>query len=94
MRHRPFIPLFFAVLLLSSCATADRMANIQTGMSRQDVIDKLGSPKSSRLAGDKEYLTYYFFDSVSSSLNGAPRAYTVRLNKGIVETHGRLGDVD
>ncbi len=70
------------------------MANIQPGMSRQEVIDKLGNPKGSKLAGEKEYLTYYFFDSVSSSLNGAPRGYTVRLNKGVVETHGRLGDVD
>lgn len=86
------VPL--SLLLFTSCSTADKMTKVHPGMTKQEVINELGSPKGSKVVGDKEYLNYYFFDSVSSSMNGAPRGYAVRLNKGVVETHGRLGDVD
>ena len=47
--------------LLTGCASSQGMNNIHVGMTKQEVIQVLGSPQSVSAQGDKEILKYNLF---------------------------------
>jgi hypothetical protein len=46
------------LLVLSACATGEKISRLDAGMSKQQVIDMLGRPDGFQAAGDYEALTY------------------------------------
>ncbi|MEA1065376.1 hypothetical protein QNH14_06820 [Apirhabdus apintestini] len=50
--------LLFGMLLLSACASQEKISSIDTGMSRQQIITALGNPDSEYSKDDLEILTY------------------------------------
>ena len=46
------------ILILSACATSPRVLSVQSGMSRQEVIDLLGDPKDRSFQGNQERWVY------------------------------------
>jgi outer membrane protein assembly factor BamE (lipoprotein component of BamABCDE complex) len=100
------VPKFFALTLcvlvvavICSCATPGsslskpNLSSIAVGMSRQDVVGRLGEPHEISKQGHTEYLTYNFdhpFDGRTEIVS----SYFVRLIDGKVEAFGEKGDFD
>ena len=81
-----------AVLLLSGCqavvyGTASDFDKVAIGMSKQQVIQTLGSPVSVSADGDKseEYLIY---KRMKHAVSAWPRTYSVTLRGGKVVKYG------
>ena len=87
-----FLVSIVAIILVAGCATADRLNNIQLGMSEQEVVDVLGAPKSTSAQRNTEYMNYLFFDESNPGGNWVP--HFVRLVDGKVESFGATGDFD
>lgn len=88
--------LLFLILpvLLIGCATAHKMNNISLGMTKQEVIQKLGRPVSTSAQSGVEYLNYRFAETDDDYFDGNYSPYYVRIVEGKVESYGRLGDFD
>jgi outer membrane protein assembly factor BamE (lipoprotein component of BamABCDE complex) len=82
------------VMLLSGCATADQMGQVQVGMTKEDVIRVMGPPASVSAKGNTEYLNYSLSETDNQAFYGITRPYYVRLINGRVDSYGRLGDFD
>ncbi|HTQ31311.1 MAG TPA: SHOCT domain-containing protein [Opitutaceae bacterium] len=80
------LALFF-VALLAGCSTADKLNQIQIGMTKDQVITILGAPDSTSAQANVEYLTYYLEGDPGY---GRDRPYMVRVVDGKVESFGRL----
>ncbi|VTN07080.1 Uncharacterised protein [Raoultella ornithinolytica] len=52
------VTLCFVTLVLTACVTGEKFSKISQGMSRADVIDRLGSPDGVQTQGTAELLTY------------------------------------
>ena len=78
---------FFIVALLAGCATADKLNQIQIGMTRDQVTAILGAPDSTSAQANVEYLTYYLEGDPNY---GREQPYMVRLVDGKVESFGRM----
>ena len=81
-----------AVLLLAGCqavvyGTASDFDKVAIGMSKQQVIETLGSPVSVSADGDKseEYLIY---KRMKYAVSAWPRTYSVTLRGGKVVKYG------
>lgn len=81
-----------AVLLLAGCqavvyGTASDFDKVAIGMSKQQVIETLGSPVSVSADGDKseEYLIY---KRMKHAVSAWPRTYSVTLRGGKVVKYG------
>lgn len=85
--------LFYALtiaLLLSACATGEKVrAQLQEGMSKQDVIAALGKPDGFQRTGDLEALTYK--NRLVSGWSWDRADYTVILQNGRVVQWGAGG---
>jgi hypothetical protein len=81
------IGLGLAALLLLGCATASKLNSVQLGMTRDQVIDAIGTPTSTSQMGDTQYLKY----QLCSDWIFTDRYY-VRLTNGKVDAFGRVGD--
>lgn len=90
------IALTFISSFLAGCANRPNYApysslnKISVGMSKETVIQILGSPNSSAAQGNTEYLKYIMIINEFSR----PRECFVRLVNGKVEAYGRIGDFD
>lgn len=79
-----------AVFLLAGCVwSAERMNQLSVGMTKAQVIDAIGSPRSSSAQGGVEYLNYVFTEQYGIA---RPQDYFVRLIDGKVESYGKKGD--
>lgn len=70
--------------LLAGCAPWLPLENINTGMTKPEVLAQLGKPTDLAAAGNVEYLWY-------NPVNRFWQRYYVRLVNGKVESYGPLG---
>jgi hypothetical protein len=85
------LPLaFLFVALLTGCATADKLNQVQIGMTKDQVVGLLGTPDSTSAQANVEYLTYYL---EGDPAYGRDRPYMVRVVDGKVESFGRLAQL-
>ncbi|ACT05794.1 hypothetical protein Dd1591_0915 [Dickeya chrysanthemi Ech1591] len=80
------ITLCFVTLVLSACVTGERFSKISQGMSRAEVIDRLGRPDGVQTQGTTELLTYA--NRFMSDWSWDKADYQVLLNNGIVVQYG------
>ena len=81
-------------LLLSGCATANKMNNVQIGMTESEVIKTIGNPASVSAKDECKYLNYSLSETDDQAGEGITVPYYVRLINGRVDSYGRLGDFD
>jgi outer membrane protein assembly factor BamE (lipoprotein component of BamABCDE complex) len=81
-------------LLLSGCATANKMNKVQIGMTKSEVIKTIGNPASVSAKDESEYLNYLLSETDDQAWDGITVPYYVRLINGRVDSYGRLGDFD
>ena len=91
---KKLILISFCILILTGCATAHKLTRINLGMSKEDVIKKIGRPVSVSVQGKTEYLNYRFFETGEDAFCGITDPYYVRIIDGKVESYGKLGDFD
>ena len=84
------VKLLFLIIFLSGCiAPSSTINKISLGMTKEEVIKKLGNPTSVSAQGGCEYLNYSLAEDLIVD-RGTP--YYVRLVDGKVESYGRAGD--
>ncbi|HDX9094994.1 TPA: hypothetical protein ACTW9S_004160 [Raoultella planticola] len=81
-----FIIMCCVTFVLASCVTGEKFSKIRQGMSRTDVIDKLGSPDGVQTQGTAELLTYS--NRFMSDWSWDKADYQVLLNNGFVVQYG------
>lgn len=74
--------------------TADQLNKLSIGMTRQEVIQALGEPKSTSSKGDLEYLQYRWVKTVIAADGNFPEDYFVAVKNGRVLSYGKKGDFD
>jgi len=74
--------------------TADQLNKVSVGMTRQEVIQTLGEPKSISARGDLEYLQYRWVKTVVAADANFPEDYFVAIKDGRVLSYGKKGDFD
>ncbi|MFM0718035.1 outer membrane protein assembly factor BamE [Paraburkholderia strydomiana] len=74
--------------------TADQLNKVSVGMTRQEVIQTLGEPKSISAQGDLEYLQYRWVKTVVAADGNFPEDYFVAIKNGRVLSYGKRGDFD
>lgn len=88
----PRVCVFFIAIIFAGCATfSTKMNEISVGMKKSQVIQIMGNPVSTSAQGKREYLAYRLFEDMWSTV---PSEYYVRLENGIVESYGKMGDFD
>src|SRR5665213_367646 len=90
------IPAFVicATAFLFGCATAGQMNRLSLGMTKQQVIDVMGTPHSVAAHENTEYLNYFLTEDETKAYYGTTTPYFVRLINGKVDAYGRRGDFD
>lgn len=87
MIHRIVILLVAMAFLFGCAASSKRMNKVNLGMTKAEVIEAIGDPKSTSASEEIEYLRYKFItDGLFTS------EYYVRLQEGKVDAFGRAGD--
>lgn len=81
-----------SLLLLTACATSQKVNSISVGMTKAQVIEIMGQPDSSSAEAGVESLNYALYESAGERRFGRTKPYYVRLSGGKVEAYGRLGD--
>ena len=77
---------------LYGCATAGRINSISIGMSKGEVIKRMGRPVSTSAIEGKEYLNYQLAETSDNAFYGVTTPYSVCLKDGKVVSYGRHGD--
>ena len=88
--------IFVLLLCLGLCGCmtmATKINSISLGMSKEEVIKKMGDPVSTSAQENTEYLSYLLGES-SDGIIGYPIPYYVCLREGQVISYGRKGDFD
>jgi outer membrane protein assembly factor BamE (lipoprotein component of BamABCDE complex) len=81
--------MIFGMILLAGCiSTHETMNQLSEGMSRQEVISKMGEPDSTRGDDNNEIMTYLFKSQDGSGQEGE-KDYWVELRDGRVVNYGR-----
>ncbi len=75
-----------AILALSCCRPASKMAELSVGMTKQEVISTLGKPTSASYEDGKEQLVY---GMTELPLDATIQRYVVVLVDGKVISYGR-----
>ena len=87
MDIKKLLLLAVTVFLLVGCGTASKLNKIELGMTRQQVIDAIGTPSSTSATEDLVYLRYnlwtegFFWED-----------YFVQIKNDHVQAFGRIGD--
>ena len=87
--------LLLLSLGLAACATqATKLASLQIGMTKAEVLERMGDPTSVAANGGAEYLTYYLCveGCVGTPLLIRRENFYVKLTNGSVESFGNRGD--
>jgi len=88
---KKLLVLLVVVLMVGGCVTmASKINTVSLGMTKQEVIARLGDPDSMSAIKDIEYMNYTFRESLA--LGTFPEKYFVRLRNGKVDAYGRHGD--
>jgi outer membrane protein assembly factor BamE (lipoprotein component of BamABCDE complex) len=99
MRNLPAALIAILACLFGACATPGSalskpdLSRISVGMSKDEVISRLGKPHEVAQQGQAEYFTYNF----DHPFDGRPaivESYYVRFDAGKVDSYGRKGDFD
>jgi len=101
------LSLTVAVLLAGCAGTENRVNEISLGMSKAQVIQVLGQPKSTRASAGVEYLVYELKESIDASSCAAwslllvpvecmrkKIEYFVQFKQGVATAYGEIGDFD
>jgi len=90
MKPCRIVVIFLIIAFLVGCAgSSKKMNTLKLGMTKQDVIEAIGSPDSTSAAGDIEYLRYRL-NSGGFSVD----EYYVKLLDGKVGAYGKRGDLN
>lgn len=73
---------------LLGCATSSKINLISLGMSKEDVIKRMGNPISTSAIKGKEFMNYLLTDPIY----GMPASYYVSIQDGKVVSYGEKGD--
>lgn len=92
MKH--LVAVLFTTVLLTGCATANKISGVQLGMTKDEVVRVMGKPASVSAQGGSEYLNYALSETGDDAFRGWTEPYYVRLVNGKVESYGRTGDFD
>jgi len=76
-----------AIFLLTGCSSSQGLNSIQVGMTKQDVIQVLGSPSSVRAQSGTEVLIYNLYGGITA--NPWYQDYYVQLAQGRVVAYGK-----
>ena len=86
----------FALLLCGCMAavfgTAEQLNHLSVGMSKVEVLKRLGPPKSTSAANGVEYLQYRWVKTVIAADGNYPEDYYVAIRNGVVSDFGNKGD--
>jgi hypothetical protein len=85
MKRWQWLGPLLALLVLVGCAA--KTNQIRLGMTREQVVDVMGTPASTSEMGDTVYLKYRLYGDWIF-----PERYFVRLVDGKVDAFGRVGD--
>lgn len=88
------IYIVILLLVITGCATSEKINGVQIGMTKGDVIETMGKPVSVSAKDGTEYLNYKLSDTDKDAFNGWTSPYYVRLINGKVDSYGRAGDFD
>ena len=90
-----FVWVAFALLGSGCISTSDKMNLLSIGMTKAEVISKLGRPSSARAIKGTEYLVYNLAppEAIFVNENALPE-YFVRIVDGKVDAYGKAGDFD
>ena len=88
------IMLVIALVVLTGCqamiyGTAGRLNDVSVGMTKEQVIQKIGEPTFTKATPDGEFLMYKWMEHVISEW---PKVYYVLLKDGKVAAYGKEGD--
>lgn len=91
--------LSLLIIFLSGCmaavfGTADQLNQLSIGMSKEEVLKRLGPPKSTAANAGIEYMQYRWVKTVIAADGNFPDDYYVGIRDGRVESFGRKGDFD
>lgn len=81
---RKALPLLTLLFLVSGCAPWIGIHNVELGMTKAEVMQQMGTPRSVTGGGNEEYLYY-------TPVNRFWENYYVHLVNGKVEAYGQLG---
>lgn len=93
--------LLILSLLLTGCASSEHMFSnymaadmnkISLGMTKQQVIQQLGTPMGVSAQNGVEYLSYSLSDTMQEAIAWQTHRFYVRLVNGHVDSYGRVGD--
>lgn len=82
-----------AVLILAGCLSRPDFARINIGMSKEEVIARIGEPRNIAAQSGLEIFTYEGEASYADGKLGG-EFYYVRFVNGKVESYGNKGDFD
>jgi len=85
------LPVTLLFLLIGCAGTTQKMNLVSLGMSKDQVIGILGSPRSSAGSAGVEVLRYALISKVNDVV-GHEEYYFVALKNGQVQSYGRWGD--
>lgn len=80
--------------LSNTCSSSHKLNQIEIGMTKKEVIYKIGSPNSIAAQKNSEYLRYLLYDNGEKAFLGFTTEYYIRLIDGKVESFGKMGDFD
>ena len=87
------IRVLLIALILSGCvASSEKMNDISVGMTKTEVVQIMGKPDRISASGSTEYLIYRL--GATDDLVTLETDYFVRLNNGVVDQYGKMGDFD
>jgi len=89
--------LLLSLIFISGCMipTSKKMNLVSIGMTKAEVITKLGDPSSTRASNGVEFLIYNLAPAEAFIVdeNHLPE-YFVRIVNGKVDSYGKMGDFD
>jgi hypothetical protein len=88
------VAAFTSVLLAGCAATANKISDVQLGMTKDEVIRVMGKPTSISAQAGSEYLNFALSETNDDAARGLTTPYYVRLINGKAESFGRTGDFD
>jgi nitrogen regulatory protein PII-like uncharacterized protein len=86
------IAILLLCLSLSGCATASKINSIGLGMTREEVVAKMGRPVSTSAIEGTEYMNYSLSETFDDEFYGRYTPYYVCIRNGKVISYGRTGD--
>lgn len=87
--------MVFSLLILTGCATTSQKTNLlSVGMTKQEVVQIMGTPKSTSAQNNTEFLLYDEYENQTQIYLDEPSEYFIKISNGKVVSYGRMGDFD